>query len=88
MLAALQKESGKKYAPPMALWTMEAELIAALIDELKRNTYYTIVAGGAKNAPKPEQYPRPRTAIAKATWENRQAKHNALAARMLPHKRK
>jgi hypothetical protein len=42
-------------------WSVEAELLALLVDHVAGLTYVTLKAHGAKNATKPRPLPRPRS---------------------------
>lgn len=88
MLMAARKDDGSTWAPPMVTWSTEADLLATAIEEIRRLTFYTRAVAGDKKAPKPEPYPRPRTAFRKAEHATRKERHEALAARLLPHKAK
>lgn len=81
-------EGSEPYAPPMSMWSMEADLLATLIDEVRALKHLTVAVNSPKgkqpNPPKP--FPRPRTVMASARVASRAARHRALAARVLPHK--
>lgn len=86
-------EEKKKYTPPMTQWTPEVSAIADLIDSVNAMNYTLKMVNSdpKKRAPKPpDPYARPQTALEGATkrakFERRQAKHDALVARLLPHK--
>jgi len=84
------KEQGEKWAPPMHTWTPEVDALHKVLDELSM-LRYTLVAvnsekGKAGQPPKP--HPRPRTAIERARMRAKMAAHEALVARVLPHKAK
>lgn len=91
---AERAESGEQVdkGPSLILWTPEVRVLADLIDEIKRLRHVIIMANSEKGkAPKaPDPYPRPKSALDGATKRaehaRRQAAHEALAARLLPHK--
>lgn len=84
--------SREKWAPPMASWSTEADLLASVHDAVQGVRYAVELSiwaqSGKGSKPKPpKSYPRPRTAMDKARADARLAKHKALAARVLPHRR-
>lgn len=88
-----QEESGEKPtgAPPQHHWTPEVQAITTLTDAVNQITYVTSAANGGKPSP-PKPMPRPLSplekALKRAQHERRQAAHESLVARLLPHKAK
>lgn len=92
-LAAQGDDGSKRQAPPMHTWTPEVDMLAKVVDAV-RSVNHTLAAVNSEKgkAPKPpEPEARPKTAldgIRQAAYHaQRQAKHNALTMRLLPHKR-
>lgn len=84
----------KSNGPSLTTWTPEVAAITNVLDAV-RGVQHAIVAvnsakGKAPEPPKPAQ--RPITPLEKAIrrveYDTRKAAHDALAARVLPHKRK
>jgi hypothetical protein len=75
--------------PPMRTWSSELEMLAKLVDAVRANTYTLAAVNSGKGSPPPPE-PRPQTALERAQkiarHQRRKAKHEALVARMLPHK--
>lgn len=89
-----QGEEEKPWSPPMTMFTPEVTAIADLIDSVAamHHTLRLVNSDPKKKQPAPpEPYRRPVTALAGATkraqFEARKAKHEALVARLLPHKK-
>jgi hypothetical protein len=88
-----QAEGGEKPtgAPPQHHWTPEVQAITTLTDAVNQITYVTSAANGGKPSP-PKPMPRPLSPLEKALkrneFERRQAAHESLVARLLPHKAK
>jgi len=87
-------EPGAKASRSLTGWTPEVAAIADLIDEVKALRHTTVMMGmdSKQPAPKPpEPYLRPgsalQDALRRAEHNRRQAAHDSLVARMLPHKR-
>ena len=83
-----------QYNPPMSTWTPEVAMLAEILDAT-RGVQHAVIAVQAERgkAPKPpERTPRPRTALqremARAERERKQAVHEDLVAKFLPHKAK
>lgn len=78
--------------PALTTWTPEVAMLANVLDAV-RGVQHAVVAvqAGKKAPPPPEPSPRPKTplekAMARAEYERKKAAHEALAARLLPHKR-
>jgi hypothetical protein len=49
---------------PGEAWSVEAELLAVLVDQVASLTYVTLRAAGAKNVAKPRPIPRPSSPAA------------------------
>lgn len=86
------KNDGDKQHPSLTTWTPEVAAMTNVLDAV-RSVQHAIVAVNSEKgkAPKPpDPAPRPVTplekAIKRAQFDRRKAKHDALAARMLPHK--
>lgn len=88
---AAGEESDSK-GPSLTTWTPEVAALTNVLDAV-RGVQHAIVAvnsekGKAPEPPKPS--PRPTTplekALKRAEFDRRKAKHNALVARVLPHK--
>lgn len=72
--------------PPMSTYTPEVERLDEILFRLEIVAASVIKgAGGKPQEPKPR--PRPETAMDRAKVRWRQMKHEALVARMLPHRR-
>lgn len=67
-------------------WSVEVELLSQLLDRVGELIAVSMVAAGAKKAPKVPPAPRPMTAIERVRNRLRVANHNTLVARVLPHK--
>lgn len=78
--------------PSLTSWTPEVSVLADVVDELRAVRHTLVMVNSEKGkAPKaPQPYPRPKSALAKArqqaNFRRRQASHESLAARLLPHK--
>lgn len=91
---AARKDAGEeteKTGPHLTTWTPEASLLTSLIDAV-RNVSYTVAATNGAKTEQPAPAPRPQTAleiaIKRAEYERRKAKHEALADRLLPNRKK
>lgn len=77
--------------PPMHTWSPEAAILADVVNALRALSVTVAASNGAKGLKEPAPYPTPKTALdglqKAAYYERRQAAHQALAARLLPHKR-
>lgn len=84
-------DSGTLSGPPLSTWTPEVEAIVKLTDAVKGLYAVIPMSQGAKNVKQPDPEPRPKTLLEQARrrgeYQRRKAKHDALAARLLPHKR-
>lgn len=69
--------------PPMNIWSPEIEALASIEDRIEALIYVTRAANGDKTAKPPKPRPRPRTLIERIKGRHRQARHNALADRLL-----
>lgn len=78
--------------PPLHVWDQQSAMMADMINSI-RSVNYTLQAVNSDKgkAKPPEPYPVPETALDRmqkvAKNRVRKRKHDALAARMLPHKR-
>lgn len=85
------ERSSKPKGPPLTTWTPEVATMTEVLDAVRFLTYVTAAAGGSQSAKPPPPAPRPHSLLADAMkrseFDRRQEKHNALAARLLPHKR-
>lgn len=88
MVAEMRAGQDKQpYSPPLHSWSPEAAMGANILDAINGLRHVT-VAMKAKNPPAaPKPFPRPKTAYDAAEKNRRKSAHEALAARMLPHKR-
>lgn len=93
-LAEHYVESDEKPAgPSLTKWTPEVEMLARVVNELRILNAAFVMANSSGNAakPKPEMLHGPTTALQRALAQRRHAererKHQALVARVLPHKR-
>jgi hypothetical protein len=79
-----------KYSPPMSQWSMEASLLAQVVDAVNVLRHIVIVTSGdGKNKPKPpEPIARPRTVNERVEFEARRAAHEALADKLLSRRGK
>lgn len=79
--------------PPLTTWTPEVAVMTQVLDAVNRVAWTTIAAQvGKKAGEAPKPAVRPQTALEKAfrkaEYQRRQSAHDALVARVLPHKRK
>ena len=85
-----REDPGATSGPPLSTWTPEVEAIVRLTDVVKALHVIIPASQGAKGLQDPKPEPRPRTALEAARrasqYKRRMAEHNALAARLLPHK--
>jgi hypothetical protein len=68
----------------MAEWSVEVELLSSLLDRLGELISVSMVAAGAKKAPKVAPAPRPATAFERVRNRRRWQQHHSLVARVLP----
>ena len=86
-----RKEAGDESdsAPPQHHWTPEVQALTQLTNAVNYTNYLTVQANGGKASP-PAPLPTPRSpleaAIRSANFSRRQASHEHLVARLLPHK--
>lgn len=79
--------------PPMHTWSAEVAAIVDLTDAVRRVEYAVVAvqADKGKGPKPPEPLPRPVSILdrerKRAAYDVRKARHDKLAARMLPHKR-
>jgi len=83
-------EDAPSKGPAWNTWTPEVAMLTQVVDAV-RSLQHTLVAVNAEKAPPPpEPLPRPTGALEKAVkiaeFNLRKAKHQALVARVLPHK--
>jgi hypothetical protein len=78
--------STPEWAPPLTTYTAEVEMLRDVVNELRTLVHVQLAAGGGKPG-KPQYVPPPTTAAKRVAWKQRERKHKALAARLLPHKR-
>lgn len=91
MLAEIAQSQGKNDArPPMRSWSTEVDLLTQIHDGIRITNYLLQAVNSEKGkGPKPPQpSPRPYTALEKARRDLRQEKHERLADRLLPHRKK
>jgi hypothetical protein len=82
--------------PPLHTWSAEVAAIVDLTDAVRRVEYAVIAvaagSGGGRGPKPPEPLPRPSSQVdmerKRADHRARQARHESLAMRVLPHKRK
>lgn len=90
-LAARKAEEGddEKKGPGLQTWTPEVAAITALHDTMRNVLYVLEATNGAKVQP-PRALPRPysplEAALKRSEMARRQASHDSLVARLLPHK--
>lgn len=91
---AARKEAGedtKAAGPHLTTWTPEASLLTSLIDAV-RNVFYTVAVTNGAKTEAPQPAPRPQSQleieIKRAEYQRKKAKHEALADRLLPNRRK
>lgn len=85
------EQEGDETGPPLTSWTPEVAALTNVLDAV-RGVQHVLIAvnseGQAPDAPKPA--PRPITPLERAMnrvdFESRKARHEALVARLLPHK--
>lgn len=89
---ASRKDSGEpeNKGPHLTAWTPETAMLAKVIDAIKGVSYTVAAVQGAKpSMPDPE--PRPKTPIElemkREEYARKKAAHEALVARLLPHKK-
>lgn len=89
---ANQDERSENTGPSIIGWTPEVSLLAQVVDAVRGVQHAVVAVNAAKGktpeAPKP--IPRPTTALERALKRSemarRQRRHDALVARVLPHK--
>ena len=79
--------------PPLTGWTPEVAALTNVLDAVRGVQHAVIAFQAGKKAPEPPKpAPRPVTplekALKRAEFARKKASHDALAARVLPHKRK
>lgn len=74
----------------MSTYSPELEALAAIHDAVNQLRVAFIMANSKKGSKKPDipPYPRPVTMIEEARRQARRERHEALVARVLPHKRR
>lgn len=84
---ALSGEDDDRRKPErrMADWSVEVELLSQILDRLGEVVQVSAAGRGARNH-RVEPAPRPTTAIRKYKDRQRQERHLALVAQVLPHK--
>jgi hypothetical protein len=89
---AAREGEGEKSGPPQHSWTPEVAAITSLHNSVRYQTYAILAAAGDKKAKPPESMPTPSSPLEamlkRIEYENRKTAHEALVARMLPHKRR
>lgn len=77
-----------KNSPALHSWSPEVAVLTDIHDAIKNLTYATVAMNSEKKEKPPEPSPRPhselRDALEKAKHDLRKAKHEELAARLLP----
>jgi hypothetical protein len=68
-------------------WSVEVELLSSVLDRLGELISVSVVAAGAKKAPKVAPAPRPMTAIERIRQKRRWRRHESLVSRVLPGKK-
>jgi hypothetical protein len=89
-----QRSSGeevKPSGPALTTWTPEVAALTNVLDAVRNVQYAVVAVNAGKKAPEPPKpSPRPITplerALKRAEFDRRKAKHEALVARVLPHK--
>lgn len=90
--AMLLAESGaldavtEAWAPPMATYSPEVEMILMVVNELKSLRQTLVAVNSTTSTPEPKFLPGPKTAFDKIEAMRRERKHRDLVARVLPHK--
>jgi hypothetical protein len=78
--------------PSLDTWSAEIDVLTSLRDDVRVLQYVVRAANGDTKAKPPAPLPRPSSpmqkALKQADFRRRQAAHNDLVARVLPHKRK
>jgi hypothetical protein len=69
-------------------YTAEVARLDTIIDKLNGVIAAVFKAAGSKSVDTPKPIPRPRTALDRVIYEERERAHKELVARVLPHKRK
>lgn len=89
-MAERKDNEDEAYHPPIRYWSQESALLADVLDAVRNLGYVTRAANGDKAAQPPPPSPRPTSLLERAMGEARlrakKAKHEALVARVLPHK--
>lgn len=86
-----QDEQSEDAGPHLTTWTPEVAVLTSVLDAV-RNVQHAVYAAqhGKKAGEPPKAAPRPVTplqrALRRAEFERRKAAHEALVARVLPHK--
>lgn len=92
MAERAEADGDEKKGPSPATWSPEVDVLTALRDDVRALQYYVRLSAGDKKAKPPAPLPRPVTPLERAQkraeFSRRKSKHEALVARMLPHKRK
>lgn len=89
-----QDQTDEPTAPPMVTFSAEVENLQGVINELRILRALFIQSKSKEGTPtvQPQLLSGPRTALQRAMvaakYAQRKAKHEALVARVLPHKRK
>lgn len=92
---AARKDAGDERdtaGPSLTTWTPEVAMLTNILDAVRGVQHAVVAVNAGKQAPPaPDPTPRPVTPLERAMkrveYERRKARHEALAARMLPHKR-
>lgn len=84
-LAASMDEDPAPRPPRLTEWSPEVAAIAASLDRLGE-VLCALIAGNGQTPPKISPYPRPVTASQRLKQRRRMQKHQALVARVIPHR--
>lgn len=92
MAAAPGGQDASPKAPPMRIWTPEVQVLTNIYDAIRHVDWTILATNVGKKAPKPpDPSPTPTNLLSvetkRAEFKRRQAKHQALTKRLLPHKR-
>jgi hypothetical protein len=84
------REDPETSGPALTSWTPEVEVLTRVVDAVKALHYLIPAAAGSKSVKPPPPEPRPVTLLdsarRRAAYKVKKTRHEALAARMLPHK--
>ena len=82
-VARAPQEKREPYRPPMHAWSMEAQMLATVIDRLGALQHILVAVNSKKGAGEPPKpYPVPLVALERIRHQVRMQKHQSLVARV------